>query len=322
MCLDHRAGDAQKGRSPHGAVVQLALEPPQAGLEDEGRQLGEPRGHEDVLHLAQQEARGALRRFQQDVAGEAVAHQHIDRAGKDLPPLDVAGKMQLAPGVGLAEQGIGLLAEGVALALLGAVVHQGHPGAVHAALGFLVQRAHEGKLEEIFRGAFGVGPAVQQKGPGAGLLGHHGPQSGPADAADALDRQGGPGEESSGGPGGDHGVGLALGQQPEAHSHAGILFLAEDGGGLILHLHHLAGVDQGDMLGLPPRENGLHPGPVPHQEDVAAIVLRGQDGPLDRGLRGVIAAHGVQDDLHASSPSLISPSIAPRTSRARWEMAV
>ena len=230
--------------------------------------------------------------------------------------------MQFAPGVGLPEKRIGLLTEGVALSLFRTIVHQNYPGAIDAALGLLIQRAHERKLQKIFRRTLGIGPAVQQQCPCAGFLGNHGPQRRPAHAADALDRQGGPGEESPGGPGGDHGVGLALGQQPEAHSHAGILFLAEDGGGLILHLHHLAGVDQGDMLGLPPRENGLHPGPVPHQEDVAAIVLRGQDGPLDRGLGGVIAAHGVQDDLHASSPSLISPSIAPRTSRARWEMAV
>ena len=193
----------------------------------------------------------------------------------------------------LSQQTIGLLTQGVAFALLGAVVHQRHPGPLHALLAFHIKIAHQGKLHQIFRRAFRISAAVHQDGLSAVLLGHQRPQRRPPDALDALGHQRRPRQQRAGGAGGDHGVGLPLRQHPKAHAHAGILFLPDGCGGLVLHGNDLRGGNDGDMLRAPALQQRGELSLIARKENVAAITLRCQNGALHRRLRCVVAAHGV-----------------------------
>ena len=191
--------------------------------------------------------------------------------------------------------------KGGALGGLGPDVQQAHLGLRAAQHMLGVVGAHVGKLEQVLRGTLGVGPAVDEDGP-AVPGGHHGSQGGPADAPDALDHQGGPGEQGPGGAGGDKGVPLPAFQQVQSHGEGGVLLLPEGGGGVVAHLHHLAGVGDlhpgGQVLDavvLQHLQNGLAPA---HQGDVHPVLLVGLDGPHNRGLGRVVASHGVHDDLH------------------------
>ena len=195
--------------------------------------------------------------------------------------------------MGLLQQPVGLLPQGVALALLGAVVHQRHPGPLHALLAFHIKIAHQSKLHQIFRRAFRIGAAVHQNGLSAVLLGHQRPQRRPPDALDALCHQRRPCQQRAGGAGGDHGVGLPLRQHPKAHAHAGILLLPDGCGGLVLHGNDLRGRNDGDMPCAPALQQRGEPGLVAGKENIAAVALRCQNGALHRRLRRVVAAHGV-----------------------------
>ena len=59
-----------------------------------------------------------------------------------------------------------------------------------------------------------------------------------------------------------------------------------------------------------------------HKDDIAAVLLRGQNGALHGRLGGVISAHGVKNDLHdCRSSSIRGRSVSSRSS-ARRETAV
>ena len=171
--------------------------------------------------------------------------------------------------------------------------------------------AHVGKLDEVLRGTLGVGAAVDEHR-AAVARGHHGSQSGPADAPDALDQQSGGGQQGAGGTGGDKGVALPRLQQVEAHGERGVLLLLKGGGGVVADLHHLGGVGDlhagGQLLDavvLEDLQDLLSPA---HQGDLHAVFLVCLDGTHDRGLRGVVASHGVDDDLHNQTFFLMFPT--------------
>ena len=192
-----------------------------------------------------------------------------------------------------------------ALAVLRADVQQAHPGALQSQDPSGIEAAQVRELQQILRRTLGVGPAVDEHGPAAGGGNHRGHRR-PADAPDALGNQGGPSQQRAGGPGGNQGVGLTVPQQGQAHAHGRVLLVAKHLGGIVAHVHGLRGVDDlhsmgdGIMAAVPQGpENGLR---VAGEQHLHAPVLHAQQGALYDFQRGVVAAHGVNDDLHSSEP--------------------
>ena len=126
--------------------------------------------------------------------------------------------------------------------------------------------------------------------PAVGMAGGHG---GTADAPDPLDQQGAGGEKGPGAAGGDKGIPLPRLQQVQAHGDGGVLFHLEGGGGVVVHVDDLRGVDHGHPrrqatallrrsadLSLPAHQNKLQAGPG----------LGGVEDPADDLQGGVVAA--------------------------------
>ena len=213
---------------------------------------------------------------------------------------------------GLLEHGVDGSLEGGTLGGLRADVQQPHLrlGTAQHVLG--VVGAHVGKLQQILRGTLGVGAAVDEHCAPVARR-HHRSQSGPADALDALDQQGGRREQSSGRTSGDKGVPGSGFEQVQSHRQRGVLLLPEGIGRIVADLHHLRGV--GD----------LHPGgqlldavalqhlkdflPPAYQHDVHTVLLVGLDSSHYRSLRGVVPSHGVNDDFHKYPSFLESPGL-------------
>ena len=216
MGFDDRLGDAQEGGPSHLAGVQQLFHLRQVPLHQPRRDFRPGAGEENLLQLLQKELGGALQGFQHDVSGEAVSHQHVRPAQHGVPGLQVAHKAE-PPGLRrLGQQGVGLLAERVALLRLRADVQQGHPGPLHPQdpLGVVVPQVCE--LEQVLRRTLGIGPAVAQEHPPL-RCGKHRPHGRPADSPDALHHQGRPRQQGPGGPGGDEGVPLPSLQQVQPH---------------------------------------------------------------------------------------------------------
>ena len=204
----------------------------------------------------------------------------------------------------LFQQSVGLPLEVGALALLRADVEKPHPGLGPPQDMLSVVGAHKGKLQQIFRGALGGGAAVDEDRAPVGT-GNDGRHSRPANPTDALGDQGSPGEQSPRGPGGDKGVPLPIFHQIKPHSEGGILLLLKGGSGIVLHVHHLRGVDD-----LQPRRGLVHAHipedgkdliPPAHQDYLQPQLPDSLHGPLHIGAGSVVAAHGVYDDFHADS---------------------
>ena len=107
---------------------------------------------------------------------------------------------------GLAQQGQSLLLQVRALAVLRADVQQAHPGLLHPHEPLGVKAAQIGELQQVLRGAVGVGAAVAENGMASGG-GEYRPHGRPANAPDPLHQQGGPRQQRAGGAGGDGAAG-------------------------------------------------------------------------------------------------------------------
>ena len=193
------------------------------------------------------------------------------------------------------------MAEGIALGRLGTDVQQAHPGLLHPHEPLGVKIAQIRKLQQIFRRTVGVGAAVAEQG-AARSGGEYRPHGRPANAPDPLHQQGGPRQQRAGGTGGDEGVSLPVFQHGQAHGQGGILFALEGSGGIVAHIHHFRSVH--DLHAL--RQGAGQAGPdgllTAHQHDVRAALGMGLQSALYHRLRGVVAAHGVQNDLHWQVP--------------------
>ena len=152
---------------------------------------------------------------------------------------------------------MGLQAEGIALGLLGADVEKAHSGVLNTQNALGVEAAKIGELQQVLRGALGVGAAVAQNGPAAEHRDHRA-HGGPAQAPDPLDHQSRAGKQRAGGAGGDESVALALLEKVQAHREGGILLHLEGGGGVVADLHHFAGVPDLHALGESGLSAGLH----------------------------------------------------------------
>ena len=193
--------------------------------------------------------------------------------------------------------------QSAALGALGAYVEQAHSGQVAAHDLFGVKAAHEGKLQEVLRRALHIGAAVDEHDP---MLpgGQYGGQRRPANAPDALDRQGRAGEQRAGAAGGNHRVALALFQQIQGHGHGRVLFPPGGGAGVVLHGDDLSGVHNIDLRAALVFQAGAHILRAAHQRDLHAQALLCHNRALNDFCGGVVAAHCVNDDPQLEIPPL------------------
>ena len=181
-------------------------------------------------------------------------------------------------------------------------------------------------MQEKFRCALGIGAAVHDDGIAAGLIGDGRAHGGSADSLDPLDDEGSAGEQRAGGAGGDKGIALPLGQQPQADDHGGILPLVDHRTRIVVHIHHVLRTGNFHALGQIVEAVLLHNGEyflaAAHQSDLGSKVLVCRDGAQYGGFGSQIAAHCVQDDLHISilSFTVRSPEAGqpPQAPAGRW----
>ena len=164
-------------------------------------------------------------------------------------------------------------------------------------------------MQQKFRGTLGVGTAVYDHRIAALFIGHGRPHGGPANALDALYKQGGPGKQSAGGTGGHKGIPLPLGQHPQTDHHGRVLPLVDHLAGVVVHIHHV--LRPGDLhalgqivaAGLP--ENFQNFLTFAYQRHLGTKIPVGIQGTQHRRFRGQVAAHGIKNNLHIV-PSFLS----------------
>ena len=308
MGLDDGLGDAHQRCAADLVDVHGSLHGGKVVFQHGRGQLVFCAGVENALERLHHVFDHALGALEENVAGKAVADDHIHVAREDAGAFDVADEAQAALLARLPEQSEGLMLQLAALGILGADIEKADAGIVAAHELSRVEAAHEGKLQQVLGGALHVRAAVDEHDAvlARGQYRGHGRA---ADAADALDRERCPGEERAGRARGDDRVAFAVFQAIERHGHGGILFAAGRGAGVVLHGDDLAGVHHGDIRAALGGKAGLDLLPASHQLDLHAELASCTDGTFDDLLRGVVAAHGVNDDLHMRKPPCSSNSL-------------
>ena len=181
-------------------------------------------------------------------------------------------------------------------------------------------------MQQKLRRALGIGAAVHDDGIAAGLIGDGRAHGGSADSLNPLDNEGGAGEQGAGGTGGDKGIALSLGQQPQADDHRGVLPLVDHRAGIVVHIHHVLRTGNFHALGQIIEAMLLHDGEyffaAAHQGNLGSKILVCRDGAQHGGFGGQVAAHCVQDDLHISILSftvrLPEAGQSPEAPAGRW----
>ena len=126
--LQYRLCQPQEGGGPHGVRVQPVLEGPQAVLHQQGRHLGAQALEEHSLQLPAHEGTHALDGLEHHIAGKAVGHDHVAPALHGLLGLDVADEVEVPRLPGGLQNLVCIPAELVALAVLAADVEKSPPG--------------------------------------------------------------------------------------------------------------------------------------------------------------------------------------------------
>ena len=310
--LDDRLGNAHQRGAAHLARVHQLFELLQPAGDHQGGELGQQALSEHGLELPGQKSAGPFHGLEENIAGVAVGDDHVRRAVDRLAGLHVAHEVDAPRLARLLEQGVGLPLQVHALGLLHADVQQAHLGLGPPQYPLGVVRAHKRELQEILRRALGGGAAVDEyRAPRPGR--HHRGQGRPADPADPLNQQGGCRQDGPGAACGNKRVGGPVLQQVEAHGQGGVLLFLEGGGRIVAHLHHLGGM--GDLhaggqivhaVFLEYLQDFL---PTADQDDLYPQFPHGAQRTPHVGDGRVVPAHGVYDDLHATSLFRLSWSV-------------
>ena len=309
MSLDDRLLCAQEGCAAVLLAVHLVLEVGHAVLQQQIGQLAAQILEEHSLQHPQQHLGDALGQLEDDVAGEAVADDHVHVAVRYVTGLDVAHKADARDGL---EQLMGFFEHRGTLALLCAVVGQRHAGGGTALHLVHIAAAHDSESGQHLGAALDIRAAVQQQI--RLILGrHHGGQRRALDAPQGADDEACAHMERAGAAGGDEGVAFALFEHIQAHDDGGILLRADGPGGLVAHLNDLSAVHQLDavqrdvVVGGGLADKGL----VAHADELDAVFLHGSSRAFQHGQGGVVAAHHIYDDLHRFHPFCQQPSPLP-----------
>ena len=306
MSLDDRLLCAQEGCAAVLLAVHLVLEVGHAVLQQQIGQLAAQVLEEHSLEHPQQHLGDALGELEDDVAGEAVADDHVHVAVRHVTGLDIAHEADARDGL---EQLMGFSEHGGTLALLGTVVGQRHAGGGAALHLVHIAAAHDGESGQHLGAALDIRAAVQQQ---IRLIfgRHHGGQRRALDAPQGADDEACAHMERAGAAGRDEGVAFALFEHIQAHDDGGILLRADGPGRLVAHLDGLSAVHQLDavqrdvVVGGGLADKGL----VAHADELDAVFLHGSSRAFQHGQGGVVAAHHIYDDLHRFHPFCQQPS--------------
>ena len=171
----------QQGPAVFGMVESL-LDADQVAAEKGGAHLAAPTPRQLGPQHVQENPAHRFEELQQHVAGEAVAHHHVEFSGEHVPALAVAGEHQA---LFRRQQGVGLQGEIVALAFLLTDVQQADARSPHLQDVPAVDAAHQGELMEPGRFAVAVGAHVEHEDLLVGILGgKEGADGGPIDAGE------------------------------------------------------------------------------------------------------------------------------------------
>ena len=282
-----------------GKILDPVADRPQLGFEQSPAEHPLQRLVRLLGDGAEQELSDALGGLEHDVAGEAVADRDIAGTGEQLSPLDVAGEVHRR-GLQQGERGLHQLR---ALARLLAVAEQGDAWLADAEHPFGEHAAHDRELGQPLGTAIGVGADIENEdlSPAAG---EHRSDGGPADPADATDREQGGGEHGTTVAGADRGGGAPLGNLPADADDRGVALCSHRVGGMLVHPHHLGCLDdlqvlpRGRVTGGKLRQLALDVGAASHQGDVDLQPPHRRGSAANHLARRMVAAHGVDRDQH------------------------
>ena len=187
--LDDRLVETDESGAARLAVVHFLFERLDAVHAQKGSQPGQKVLLEHVLHHGGHEQGRTLDALQEDVAREAVGHDHVRAAERHVARFDVTGEIDLPGRARLLQKRIHRLLQFASLGILRADIEKGDAGILDAKHLFGVIRTHEGKLQEKFRRAVGGRTAVDEDDLFAGFGRDLRPHGRTADALDAAIEQ-------------------------------------------------------------------------------------------------------------------------------------
>ena len=304
MRLDDRLCNAEEGRAADLVLVEQVAELIHALFAREIAQLGRRIAHKHVLDRARHELGNALNGLEHHVARVPIAHRDVARAERYHAALDVADKVEPALVTRFFEQRVSLFTQRVALGVLSAVVDQAHARVFDAVDLFRVQRAEEGELQQHLSRALGICARVTQHDLPA-LAGHDGCERTAADALDSAAVQRCAGEQRARVARGHERIALTRFEQLERHRHRGVRLMAQHSRGVVVHVHQIGRRHDGHARGvlhaliLKDRRDLVR---VADEQHFLAVFLRRERAAPGSGLRRVVAAHCVHNDLHIKAP--------------------
>jgi hypothetical protein len=218
------APQTQQGRATVLRVIHDAGETGESAFGQQGAQPGYGAGKQGFFKDMGQRRPQTLGKLERHVAYKTIADNNIQVSGKDVASFHIAGKIQF---LGLPEQIVGILDQGIALAFLFADGKYAHLGVFAGQHGLGHGPSHESELEEVMGLAVHIGPHIQKHGGLFFFRGQHSGQGQPIHPFNATDDEHGAGHSGPGMPGADEPVGASFLYQTAGHLHGGILFTAQ-----------------------------------------------------------------------------------------------
>ena len=307
VALHHHAVQAEQDGAVVAARVHPLAQPVERRAGEQVAEAGGDGGGEDLAQEVAHQLERALAGLERDVAGEAVGHHHVHRAGGDVVALDEA--VELRADVALAQDLGGQAQALVALQLLRADVEQAEGGRGQAEHGAGEDLAHDGELDQVARVALHVGAEVEHHHVAA-RRGADGGERRPVDLRQRLDHDLGQRHQRAGVAGGDHAGRLARRHGVDRQAHGAVPALPQRGGGL-----HVGGDGVGRVAqaaqprgALAQRQHAAEPGLVADEQEARLGMALGRElQPVQHDVGRVVAPHGVDGQgealRHAQSSS-------------------
>ena len=203
------------GAAPTSAGSSMRLMRLKAGLASSRAELGAHAAHQFFAQHIGDQLGDRFAGFEQDIAGEAIGHDHIGLAAEKLLAFHVADEIQPAG----FQQGKASLTSSLPLPASSPLESRPTRGLLHAAHLLGIERAHDGELQQVLRLASGLAPISSTTQ--LPVLDREDSPSGRAlDARDDPQAKEGGRHGPAGVAGGDEGVAFAVLDQVHADRHA------------------------------------------------------------------------------------------------------
>ena len=297
MADDANAVDAEQRSAAEGTVVEAA----EQALHRHQRLVPFhiQRADHVLIHLIHHELEDAFAQLQDDVAGEAIGHDHVGGTAVNVAALDVADEAILERAV--AEEFVGLLNEFVAFALFLADVHEadGGPFATEHVAG--EDGAHHAVFEEVARLREDVRADVEDHATALGR-GHDGSDPRPMHALEEPLEPQATSHDRAGVTRTHEAFDVPFGHELPAAKDRGVRLLAECLDRLLFHIHGLRGVEDFEAI-RKGRQKWFELGAVADQHDrEVGDGGKGEQRPSHNWARTVVATHGIEREPHDLLP--------------------